>query len=449
MIFEKEDLKAEEIVDLEFKCDWCRRIHKIDIKKIVYSPVAGIGEFIKKNFKNDTGILILCDEITWEVAGRKIYSNLNFSKKKSLILKPKKEKRVTAKYEYLKEIEKCLKDINLILTVGTGTITDLGKIIGDKYKICVFSFPTAPSMNGFTSPVAAYIKNGVKITIPVSPCKYVYIDEDIISEAPIELIKSGFSDSLAKGFANADWKISSIILGEYFCILPLKILSNAEKKYIDKGELVRKRDKKIIMDIMECLNLGGISMIIAGSSSPASGGEHLISHFLDMYSHQNNLQPFSYHGLQVGTGVFISSLIYENLKRFDVYDVSKRLKERKIDYDERLKKLISLFPSSKKSLKEIFKKKIELMNLIKGKITEKWDGIKKEAFPIVYKPEQIKNFLEKCGCVFHLKEICNDEKLIYETIKNSRFIRERLTILDIADEIGLIDDLIEEYMEMK
>jgi glycerol-1-phosphate dehydrogenase [NAD(P)+] len=430
----------------EFKCKECGEIHKVDIKGIKYGNLDGIDKFISEIYGRNKKILILCDEITYEVSGKRICENLK-NNALPLILKPENEKRVYAKYEYIEEIEKNIKDIDLILACGAGTITDLGKFTGEKNKIPVISFPTAPSMNGYTSPVAAYIKDGVKITNPVKVCEYVYIDEDIIKDAPIELIKAGFADSLAKSFANSDWKISSIITGEKFCAFPLKIVSEAERKYINKGNLIKKRDKKVVKSIMDGLNLGGISMIIAGSSSPASGGEHLISHFLDMYSHQNKIEPFSFHGLQVGIGIYISSLIYNLLKDFKTEDIEKGLRERKIDYDEKFKKISYLFPSSKNLLKEIFNKKLKLTEIIKENLVARWENIKKEVIPMVYSPSEIEKFLKKAECPLHLSEICDDKKLIENTILLSRFIRERITILDIADEIGVLDEFIYQYLK--
>ncbi len=52
------------------------------------------------------------------------------------------------------------------------------------------------------------------------------------------------------------------------------------------------------------LLLNGISMSICGSSRPASGSEHLISHALDSLSKRPRL-----HGLQVGVATYLISLL--------------------------------------------------------------------------------------------------------------------------------------------
>src|SRR5947209_12015318 len=52
------------------------------------------------------------------------------------------------------------------------------------------------------------------------------------------------------------------------------------------------------------LMLNGIAMEICGSSRPASGGEHLISHALDATSARPRL-----HGLQVGVATYLVSIL--------------------------------------------------------------------------------------------------------------------------------------------
>jgi len=64
------------------------------------------------------------------------------------------------------------------------------------------------------------------------------------------------------------------------------------------------RDLEGVRLLGTSLMLNGISMEIAGSSRPASGGEHLISHALDLISTRPRL-----HGLQVGVAAYIVSCL--------------------------------------------------------------------------------------------------------------------------------------------
>lgn len=433
----------------EFDCEYCGKRHKIDVKFIEKGSTEKISEVVSRNFGEKIKILLLSDNITYNVAGERIKRSIEEKNNViPVVLHPKNEKKVSAKEIYLKDIEReNVEGAELIITVGTGTITDLGKLTGDKYKIPVLAFPTAASMNGYTSGVAAFIKEGVKYTIPVKPAYGVFMDYGIIKNAPLDLTKAGFADSFAKSFANADWKTSSIITGEDFCIYPYKIVSEAEKKYRDKGELIKKKDERLIENLMEGLNLGGISMLMAGKSSPASGGEHLISHFLDMYAHQYEREIFAYHGIQVASGIYISSLIYQELKNTSSKEIKEMIKNRKVNYSEKFEKMSGIFLSGKDLIKKEFEKKMKVLEIMREKLHKKWEEIKKEISDIIYSPEEIKTIFDKAGIPFLLKDIGVDEELISDDLSLSRFIRGRLTVLDIADETGILDKFTEKYIK--
>jgi len=440
----KKNFKTKNIYSLlnkKFRCPYCNREHLIPIRFVEKDiEINQIPSLIKK-IANNKRILLLCDEITCEVAGRDIEKT--FKKNKwtcdMVVLKPFNTGRVHADEKYFPQIINHSKDKDVILTIGAGSITDMGKYVGDRIGVPVASFPTAPSMNGYTSSVVAFIKKGLKVAIKAKPPIGVLINKKIIAGAPEELIKAGFADSLAKCYSNADWKLSSVLTKGYFCPLPLEIVSEAEKEYINKGKEVVNRDKKCIDALMDGLLNGGFSMVIAGSSSPASGGEHLISHYLDMEAGYRNIESYSFHGLQVGLGIITVSKIYDRLQKMSKEEIQKRLGLYKNNsYEETIR---DAFKDRFDIVWNEFKKKQKVMEKLPVSLVKNWDKIKKEILPLVYPYKKMKEYLLNAGCPTHFNEIGINKKLAYETIMNARFIRERLTILDIADEIGILKEI--------
>ena len=57
-------------------------------------------------------------------------------------------------------------DIDIIIAVGAGTIHDISRYIAYQYKIPFVSVPTAASVDGFVSTVAAMTFDGLKKTVP-------------------------------------------------------------------------------------------------------------------------------------------------------------------------------------------------------------------------------------------------------------------------------------------
>ena len=434
-----EDINIFSLLGKSFICPYCGREHFIPVKKVLIKEDAFpyLSSFIS-SLVSVKSVLLLCDNITYEIAGRKCESALKEDfETYSYILYPQEHMRVYAEERYIEKIVENAEGKDLILTIGSGTITDMGKFTGHKLNIPVVAFPTAPSMNAYTSPVASFLsKGGIKSTVPSNPPIGVIGDLGIISNAPIEMIKSGFADSFAKAFANADWRMSSFLTGEKFCPLPLKMVTKAEKKYIYEGEKILKRNKEIISFLMEGLILGGFSMIIAGKSSPASGGEHLISHFLDMDAHKKKIEPYSYHGLQVGLGILVSSYLYDKLRDLEEKDVRKMLKLRKINYEEKTEIMEKDFPS----LKGVFEKKVPYLLKLSKELPSLWNRIKEKVLPEVYPYKEVKEILKKTGCPLHFSEIGVNEDLARKAITYGRYIRDRITILDISDELGLFED---------
>jgi glycerol-1-phosphate dehydrogenase [NAD(P)+] len=420
------------VLGKSFTCKYCGRIHRIPTKKVLMEEDAlpKLPRFIFSLIPKAKNILLLADEITYQVAGDKCAQLLKDKYNvTSTILHPKKYPTVHAESSYFPLIRRHASKSDVILTIGTGSITDMGKYIGTELKIPVISVPTAPSMNAYTSAVSAYIANGIKITAPITPALGVIADTNLIANAPMELIQAGFADSQAKSFANADWQISSVLSGETFCSLPLILFSSVEKKYKAHGDKLILRDKKTILALMEGLNLGGFSMVIAGKSAPASGGEHLISHFLDMVAHKKEQDVFSYHGLQVGVGVVTSARLFERLREIK----SPRIK--KIDYDTELKKL---FGKDAVKFRDKFKKKLPYLK----KIVKQWDNI----VPILSQPpvsKDIIKYLKKAECPTTFAEIGVNKTLAKQTILSARFIRDRITVLDLAAELGVLQEIIE------
>jgi len=61
--------------------------------------------------------------------------------------------------------------------------------------------------------------------------------------------------------------------------------------------------------------------------------------------------------------------------------------------------------------------------------------------------EKIKKIFEEVDIPFYLKDIGVDEKLAFDDITLARFIRNRITILDIADETGILESFAKRYIK--
>ena len=128
----------------------------------------------------------------------------------------------------------------------------------------------------------------------------VFIDTAVCLGAPEILWHSGIGDVVAKFTAVTDWKLAFHAVGTPVDDFAALLSDASVFQFLGRPA----RDLEGMKLLGTTLLLNGISMAICGSSRPASGSEHLVSHALDGISKRPRL-----HGLQVGVATYLMSLI--------------------------------------------------------------------------------------------------------------------------------------------
>ena len=103
-----------------------------------------------------------------------------------------------------------------------------------------------------------------------------------MAAAPQRLIASGFGDSLARATAQADWLMAHLLLGKPYRETPFMLLADDEEAMIAAAPALKAGDVAAIELLVRTLVMSGFGMTLCGGSYPASQGEHLISHYIDM-----------------------------------------------------------------------------------------------------------------------------------------------------------------------
>lgn len=217
-----------------------------------------------------------------------------------------------AKIEQVAEVEALCADIDGIIAVGTGSIDDICRVASFRQgkKFCIFA--TAPSMDGFASDTAPIIENNFKKSFFVEQPSVILADTKILAKAPLELKAAGFGDMVAKYIGIADWRIANLLIDEYYCPAVADITMQGVKKVVDLADKVSGEDEEAVGSIMEGLILSGIGMKLAKCSRPASGAEHVVSHYLECYKLARGIWP-EFHGKKVGVATVLINRIYHNI----------------------------------------------------------------------------------------------------------------------------------------
>lgn len=214
-------------------------------------------------------------------------------------------------------LERLEPDTRLVLAVGSGTIHDIARYCAHKRGLPFVSIPTAATVDGFCSTVAAMTWRGYKTTLPAAAPVLVAADLDVIRAAPPELIRSGVGDILAKYIALADWKIAHLVTGEYLCPRILDIMRQAVDTVTGSVSGLLEGREEAFQSVTYALVMSGIAMQMMGNSRPASGAEHHISHMIEMGPEALNVAFPAMHGEKTGVGAVLAAREYERLSRVE------------------------------------------------------------------------------------------------------------------------------------
>ena len=306
-------MPINEMPDLEFDCSCGRRhhfsVHGISIRKGAIEDLPEMAEPFK-----DGKVLIVSDSNTYKVAGKRTAQLLNdngFNIKEVVfecgdgILIPNEETigRIVLEQDL---------DVSLMVAVGSGVINDSVKYVTSRCGLPYIVVGTAPSMDGYVADGAPIILQGFKYS-PTAHLTYGLIgDTDFLKTAPMDLIQAGFGDVVGKITALTDWDLAVKVKGEYRCGTACSLTETAMEKCFAKAGLLKDRDPEALAALMEALTMTGVAMALVEASRPASGAEHMLSHYWEMDYIKRGLDPI-HHGLQVGAATPVIACFFEEL----------------------------------------------------------------------------------------------------------------------------------------
>ena len=315
------------------KCEKCGKTHTCPIEKVYIEngAIKHLANFAAKY----NSILIVADENTYGAAGEKTEKEIIGKLKDKVIFSGSElvipdEKAIDAVYEKMDGVD-------LIVGIGSGVIQDLCKYVSFFKKVPYAVVATAPSMDGYASSGAAMILKGMKETVSAGLPLAIFADTEVLKNAPMEMIKAGYGDIIGKFSALNDWRLSTLINGEFFCEYIYNVTYEMTEKTLNLGAGLLKRDEESVKALTEALVVVGIMMSFLGNSRPASGSEHHLSHYFEITGIVKN-RPYFPHGIDVAYSTVITAKIRENLvnKSFD----TPLYRENRQEYEE---KILSLY----------------------------------------------------------------------------------------------------------
>lgn len=415
----------------------CGRTHDLVVEDMILEEgaIKKLPELLKRErYAKYQKMVMVCDDNTYEAAGKRVEKL--FPGIPVIQLNPEGLHANEIGVELFETQMKHIKEIDCFIAVGSGTIHDITRYHAYQMDIPFISVPTAASVDGYVSTVAAMSWYGFKKSmIAVSPI-LVVADTDIIAAAPMRLTASGVGDLLGKYTALADWRITNILNGEYICDRICEMEDVALENLKESLDGLNQGDKKAYEELMYGLLLSGLAMQMTGHSRPASGAEHHMAHFWEMAVINEEID--AYHGEKVGVGLILVSQIY--------HDALKYLKTGNFKVKDSVDIEIDLIEKTfrKKDLCESIKK-TNVQNLLESIKPDTLVRKTKEIVDIIESiptAQEITDMLQKIQGVTRLKDLGLDASMKEKTARVAPYIRDRITYLRILKFYDLYDEVI-------
>lgn len=400
----------------------CGHTHTISVEGIYIEPKA--TRYLKELLKPYKCPVFICDAHT-KMAAKEVLQEY-FEHHKVIELQGEELHADDVHTAILTErLEAEADAADILIAVGAGTIHDLTRYVAFLKDLPFIAVPTAASVDGFVSTVAAMIWKGMKKTFPSKAPLFVLCDTDLFSKAPYRLIASGISDLMGKYTALADWKISHILTGEYFCpsIYDLEMEAVREVESL-LGE-IKSGDPACMEKLMYALILSGLAMQMIGNSRPASGAEHHISHLWEMSVINEPVDAL--HGEKVSVGLMLCLEKYESI--LAAIESGKCQVTGHAAYEtELLKDTFGKKGLYEGILEENGENLLESINF--SQLQNQLQEIAKELKKLP-QADEMKKKLKQAGCMTSMKELdLTDIKEL--TLALSPYVRRRLTLMRVS-----------------
>lgn len=336
------------------------------------------------------------------------------------------------------------------VAVGSGTVNDLVKVAAFESGRRYMCIATAASVDGYTAPGASILKDGFKNTIFCRAPQAVIADTRVLQSAPGAMSAAGYADLAGKYTAGADWIIADLLGVEPIDPVAWEMVHDDLDNWLDDPSGVAAKNKKAHEKLFYGLTMTGLAMQYTNLSRPASGFEHMMSHIWEMEGLKHQGKPVS-HGFKVALGTLGSLALTELVFTRSPESLRKTARERWIaldtvtaeirrSFDSRLHDAIIKESSAKFLSREEHARRYDI-------ITARWDEIRGGVFRRLPAYGEMRGRLAAVGAPVVPEEIGLTRARVGETYKKASFIRNRYTIVDLAIELGILDECVEEILD--
>ena len=277
------------------KSKWMQLPRDVVIGHDVFGQIPSVCEDLKLG----TSALLISGKGTMDVAGNNVRRVMDVF----YTVKPFLAEEISM--PVIKRAQKAAKGLDFVIGVGGGRVIDTAKIVSYNLDLPFISIPTAASHDGIASSRASVPTVEGHASLDAHPPIAIVADTGIIASAPHRLLAAGCADVISNYTAILDWELAHRVKGEPVSEYAIALSKMTAEILMKNAHLIKPNQEQTAWFVIKALVSSGVAMSIAGSSRPASGGEHKFSHALDKLAPGKAL-----HGESCGIGTIISMYLH-------------------------------------------------------------------------------------------------------------------------------------------
>lgn len=393
--------------------------------------------------------VVVADENTWAVGGSRLTTSLE--RAGCIVDQPvifPGRPTLHASYDNAQSIRQAIGEATPV-ALGAGTINDLVKVAAFESERDYAVVGTAASMDGYTGAGAPMSENGVKATRGCRAPAVVVMDLDIISGAPSYLTASGYGDLAAKIPGGADWLLADITGVEPIDPAVWTMVQSGVSTALSRPAALASGDPEAFEGLVEGLCLSGLAMQAFGGTRPASGAEHYFSHLWELSHLGEDSDPPLSHGAKVAVGSLAMCAFYEAFLGRDLSSVDLRAAvdarqpwesieaDIRAVFDGALAEHAVRETRAKYATGDVLRARLE-------PLVESWSSISQRLRQQLVPASELAGQLRLAGAPSHPGDIGLTLADVRATFPRAMYYRSRYTVLDVAWELGIFDDLVDE-----
>jgi glycerol-1-phosphate dehydrogenase [NAD(P)+] len=279
----------------------CGREHRLATRRILMGEGVNeeIADLLGELYGTGTRLWVLSDENTEKAAGAACKGHLSRFRVSETVLPARPRARTTPDIIRSLAEDEGARLAELVLSIGGGTISDIGKMVSHVLQVPNWCVATAPSVDAYSSGTSALkLKHGHR-TERARPSELIFADLTVLERAPEILFLSGVGDLLAKYLSYLDWTLSALITGEFICEETARLCLESAREALGAVRTLDGNRRAGVRSLTDAILLSGLAMQAVGASRPASSAEHTISHFWEIAGFVGE-EALDLHGLLVG-----------------------------------------------------------------------------------------------------------------------------------------------------